>query len=65
MPLVTFQPDNRTIEAKNGANLAELIKKAGIEFDLQCGGKGTCGKCIVTIKSGLIDSEDYSILSRD
>ncbi len=65
MPLVTFQPDNIKIKATSGENLAELIRKAGIEFDLPCGGKGTCGKCIVTIKSGLIDSENYSILSRD
>lgn len=65
MPLVTFQPANRKIEAESGTNLAELINKVGIDFDLPCGGKGTCGKCIVTIKSGLIDSENYSILSRD
>jgi len=65
MSLVTFQPGNIKIEAESGTNLAELIKKAGIDFDLPCGAKGTCGKCIVTIKSGLIDSENYSILSRD
>ncbi|KNZ43608.1 ASKHA domain-containing protein [Acetobacterium bakii] len=35
----------------NGGTLADASSKAGFPLDLVCGGKGTCGKCSVTIES--------------
>ena len=64
MSLVTFLPSGRSIEAKQGDNLVFLIKDAGINMNLPCGGKGTCGRCIVKIESGRVDSDSFAKLSR-
>jgi Uncharacterized metal-binding protein len=52
MPLITFQPSGKTIEVPRGTDLLEAARQAGVEMDAPCGGKGTCGKCLVSIISG-------------
>ena len=52
MPLITFRPSGKTIEVPQGTDLLEAARQAHVEIDAPCGGKGTCGKCLVSIISG-------------
>jgi len=65
MPVITFQPSGKSINAKAGSNLLEAARKAGVEIIAPCGGKGTCGKCIVRISSGNVESNSLGILTAD
>lgn len=42
----------KQLEADEGTNLLELLRKNDINVNTPCGGKGTCGKCAVKV-SGL------------
>ena len=55
MPEVTFLPDNITVEIPTGAPLLEGARLAGVYAPTPCGGKGTCGKCVVRIISGAVE----------
>jgi uncharacterized 2Fe-2S/4Fe-4S cluster protein (DUF4445 family) len=63
MPLITFHPDGKTIEVPRGTELLDAVHQAGISLDASCGGEGTCGKCLVRIKSGKIASATSELLS--
>jgi uncharacterized 2Fe-2S/4Fe-4S cluster protein (DUF4445 family) len=63
MPVLTFQPSGKTIDVPNGTELLDAARKAEIDIESPCGGKGTCGKCIVRIVSGETESDDLGILS--
>jgi len=63
MPIITLQPYEKTIDVPSGTELLDAIRKAEIEIESPCGGKGTCGKCIVQITSGKVDSDSAGILS--
>jgi uncharacterized 2Fe-2S/4Fe-4S cluster protein (DUF4445 family) len=63
MPNITFQPSGKSIDVKVGASLLESARTAGVEIDAPCGGKGTCGKCIVRITSGNVDSNSLGVLT--
>lgn len=41
-----------TLRAKAGTKLLEILADGGIPIPASCGGKGTCGQCRVTVKSG-------------
>ena len=43
--------------------MLDAARNAGIDIESPCGGKGTCGKCIVRITSGNVDSEHPGLLS--
>ena len=47
---VTFEPDGKRISIHTGATLLEAAHQAGITLNTVCGGKGTCGKCAVTLE---------------
>lgn len=49
---VAFQPSGRTVFALPGTNLLEVAARAGIVLQTPCGGNGTCGKCLVRVRSG-------------
>jgi uncharacterized 2Fe-2S/4Fe-4S cluster protein (DUF4445 family) len=52
MPSVRFVPADITVEVPIGTLISEAAALAGIEdLQLPCGGKGTCGKCLVGIES--------------
>lgn len=38
-----------TIETPAGSDLLDILRRAGLSPDAPCGGKGTCGKCKVTV----------------
>ena len=46
---VTFQPANITLQAEENTSLLQAQIAAGLHPDSPCGGKGTCGKCRVTV----------------
>lgn len=49
---VKFMPQDVEILVEEGTNLLEAQIKAGLHPDAPCGGKGTCGKCLVNIVEG-------------
>lgn len=62
MPLVMFQPSNKNVNVPAGTELLVAARRAGVEIDIPCGGKGTCGKCMVRILSGDVDSDSLGSL---
>jgi uncharacterized 2Fe-2S/4Fe-4S cluster protein (DUF4445 family) len=44
--------------APPGESLLEIAQKTGVALDAPCGGRGTCGKCRVRIKSGSVSTDD-------
>ncbi len=65
MPVITFEPSDKTIYVEPGTPLLEAAIKADVEIDTPCGGKGACGNCMVKIKSGDADIHDTGMLSDD
>ena len=49
MVQVTFLPDNIIQRVESGTTLLAAQIAAGLRPDAPCGGKGTCGKCLVEI----------------
>jgi uncharacterized 2Fe-2S/4Fe-4S cluster protein (DUF4445 family) len=62
MPTITFQPSGKTIAAESGASLLDCARLAAVEIDAPCGGKGTCGKCMVRVVSGQLESGSLGAL---
>ncbi|MHB9132254.1 MAG: ASKHA domain-containing protein [Armatimonadota bacterium] len=53
MPTVRFLPADVTAEVPDGTLIHEAAIRAGIiDLHLPCGGKGTCGQCLVEVISG-------------
>ena len=46
---LTFLRENAFTEASENMTLMEALKEGGIFLDAPCGGRGTCGKCLVKI----------------
>jgi len=63
MPTILVLPKRKELSAPPGAELLDVLRKGGVKIDAPCGGKGTCGKCIVKILSGEVDSKSLGILS--
>ncbi len=49
MPKVTFHPDSRTAEVRDGERLLIAAWKVGVGIKSVCGGHGKCGSCLVEI----------------
>lgn len=65
MPIVTFLPDNRTVEVPAGTDLLAVAARAGLHIDTECGGKGTCRSCLTRVKEGAVAGESEKFLSRE
>ena len=65
MPKINFLPSNKSIEVDTGVELLEAARKAGVSIDAPCGGEGTCGKCMVKIVSGDVDSDSLGLLTQE
>ena len=50
MYMVTFLPQNVTVQIAEGCDLLQAQIQAGLRPDAPCGGKGTCGKCRVILE---------------
>jgi uncharacterized 2Fe-2S/4Fe-4S cluster protein (DUF4445 family) len=55
----------KNISIKPGTSILESLKLAGIYLTSSCGGKGTCGKCKIIIKSGKAEFKSRIKLSKD
>jgi len=53
---VTFQPENRTVDAHPGEALIDVAARADLSISSLCGGQGVCGKCRVKIVRGQANS---------
>ncbi|NLD57897.1 MAG: 2Fe-2S iron-sulfur cluster binding domain-containing protein, partial [Methanomicrobiales archaeon] len=53
---VLFHPLNRIISVERGTTVLDAIRKAGIQFESICGGKGECNKCKVIHVRGECDA---------
>lgn len=62
MPRIVFNPTAQTVQVIPGTSLLDAARQAGIELDTPCGGEGSCGSCIVRIKSGNYDADSLGIL---
>ena len=47
---ITFLPEGITVPVEAGTTLLQAQILAGLRPDAPCGGKGTCGKCRVTVE---------------
>lgn len=56
MPSITFQPSGKRIEVPARTELLDAARQAGVEVDASCGGRGTCGKCMVRVVAGQVDA---------
>ena len=65
MPIVTFLPADKSIDVPAGTLIHEAASQAGVEeLHLPCGGKGTCGKCLVEVVSGQTEQLSHSHLDK-
>ena len=59
MFLITFrcgdEPD-ALVSAAAGENLLKVARRAGIAVNAPCSGNGSCGKCLVQLVEGHLDS---------
>jgi len=62
---VHFLPFETDVHVAPGAFLLDAIKKAGLPFKSSCGGKGTCGECVVQVLNGRGKSRPSAALSDD
>ncbi|MDP6380928.1 MAG: ASKHA domain-containing protein, partial [Phycisphaerae bacterium] len=46
---IRFEPDGRAVDIVEGATVLEAAIQAGVRMNAPCGGKGTCGGCMVQI----------------
>ena len=46
---VSVSPENVHMEVPAGMTLLDALRQAGFSVDAPCGGRGTCGKCRVTV----------------
>ncbi|SMC27395.1 Uncharacterized 2Fe-2 and 4Fe-4S clusters-containing protein, contains DUF4445 domain [Desulfacinum hydrothermale DSM 13146] len=58
---VTFQPENRVVEASPGDTLLDAAAQAGIYINSLCGGEGVCGKCRLKVLSGQVEMSSQGV----
>ena len=63
MHKITFQPNGKTVEAKEGQSILRVAGSHGIHINATCGGKGNCGKCRVILKEGRVHSKESGFLT--
>ena len=56
-------PQGKRLEVPAGANLLQVLRDAGLGPEAPCGGKGTCGKCTVTVNGQPVRSCRFQVES--
>jgi uncharacterized 2Fe-2S/4Fe-4S cluster protein (DUF4445 family) len=51
---VTFEPWGTAVEIQAGSTLLDAARAAGISLGAVCGGRGSCGKCLVRVLHGAL-----------
>ena len=62
MPTVEFRPSAKTAQVLPQTGLLDAARQAGVNIDSPCGGEGTCGKCMVRVTAGEVDSRSLGTL---
>ncbi len=65
MPVVTVFPFNKSLEVDSGTTLSNAIRRAGFSIRASCGDMGTCGDCIVKVKSGVFNLRPAAAISNE
>lgn len=60
---VQFLPFETSVEVSSGTTVLDAIKTAGLSLNLTCGGKGTCGDCVVQVLSGSYTTKPSAALA--
>ena len=60
---VKFLPFDVSVKVSSGTSLLDAVKTADLPLKTTCGGKGTCGDCVVQIISGAYESKQSAALS--
>ncbi len=63
MNKILFRPEGQIAKVPDGTLLSEAITRAGILFNLPCGGQGRCGRCKVIVELGDFKRRETSRLS--
>jgi uncharacterized 2Fe-2S/4Fe-4S cluster protein (DUF4445 family) len=61
---VTFFPGSIVVEVRDGQTILDAAIAAGVQVNSVCGGKGTCGKCLVIV-DGPVESESTSLSAEE
>jgi uncharacterized 2Fe-2S/4Fe-4S cluster protein (DUF4445 family) len=66
MPKVRFEPSGIVAEAKAGETVLEVARRADVQIESICGGRGICGRCHVQMLSGSTEptKEDMKLLGK-
>ena len=64
MPHVTFRPSGLTLDVPAGSDLLDALREVGLRVETPCGCAGTCGKCLVRIVAGDVDSDSLGLLDQ-
>ncbi len=62
MPTVEFRPSGKTAQVLPQTGLLDAARQAGVNIESPCGGEGTCGKCMVRVTGGEVDSRSLGTL---
>jgi uncharacterized 2Fe-2S/4Fe-4S cluster protein (DUF4445 family) len=62
MPIVEFLPSGKKVQAPPQTRLLDAARRAGVNIESPCGGEGTCGKCMVRVTGGEVDSRSLGTL---
>jgi uncharacterized 2Fe-2S/4Fe-4S cluster protein (DUF4445 family) len=62
MPRVEFSPSGKAVQVPAQTELLDAARQADVEVQSSCGGKGTCGQCIVRVARGEVDSRSLGLL---
>ena len=69
MFLITFRCEDEPdalVSAAAGENLLKVARRAGIAVNAPCSGNGSCGKCLVQLVEGHLDSpKSFYISDKD
>jgi uncharacterized 2Fe-2S/4Fe-4S cluster protein (DUF4445 family) len=63
--VVTFMPQNRTVQVEADTSLLDAALKAGITINNLCGGDGICGRCKMIIRKGRVSGKVSAKLTRE
>lgn len=60
MPMIKFLPAGITERYQDGESVFEVGRRAGVDIDTACVGKGTCGLCRVRVVEGEASLAPYT-----
>jgi ferredoxin len=65
---INVRPQGAELRASEDESLFDALQNAGIEIESDCGGIGSCGKCVIHILEGEVSEptlEEEDLLSEE